>query len=196
MSAELYRNVCTVVIEGLEPGILLHNPAGMMTQAANRSAAKRIPLPEDEARASCYWTEDESSLAWPAKNLKSGLVAACADWKSPLNKKLALAPLVAGGVSVRPLMIPFGTKEYKVDIQRAIVQRQGVLRCRPLVFPWRLEFDVRWEAQHLGTDFHEVVLAELLARLGQQIGIGDFRPARKGEYGRFNVVSITKARAD
>ncbi len=187
---ELHQNVCKVVIEGLEPGILLHNPAGMLTQAANKSAAKRIPQPEEEAAASCYWTEDKTSLAFPAKNIKSGLVQACAGWKSPMNKKLALGPLVAGGVSIRPLMVPFGTKEYKVDVQRAIVQRQGVLRARALVFPWRLAFDFRWESQMLGTGFGETNLAELLERLGLQIGLGDFRPARKGEYGRFLVVSI------
>ena len=189
---EIHLNKCAVTIRGLEPGLLLHNPAGMQRAADNKSAAKRIPLASDEAAAAAYWTEDGSSLALPNRCIKSGLIQACSGWKSPLNKKLMLAPLVAGGVSIRPFLIPFGTKEYIVDIQRAVVQRQGVLRARPLLPEWELTFDIRWESQMLGTDFHEVLLPELLTRLGFQIGIGDFRPARKGEYGRFSIVSITQ----
>lgn len=188
--SEIHLNVCKVTIEGLEPGILLHNPSGMQRSDANKSAAKRIPTREDEAEKACYWTDDMTSLALPARCIKSGLTQACSGWKSPLNKKLMLAPLVAGGVSIRPFMIPFGTKEYKVDVQRAVVQRQGILRARPLLPEWKLTFELRWEGQMLGEDFHEGVLPELLARLGFQIGLGDFRPARKGEYGRFQVVSI------
>lgn len=186
---DIHKNVVSVTIEGLPPGILLHNPAGM--QKVSGTAAKRIPSPDEEAAVAAYWTDDSKSLALPSRCIRSGIGQACSGWKLPANKKLMLSPIVAGDVSIEPDMIPFGTKVYKVDVQRAVVQRQGVLRARPLLNPWRLTFDVRWESQHLGDkEFSETLLPELLARLGSTIGLGDYRPARKGPYGRFRVVEI------
>ena len=40
--------------------------------------------------------------------------------------------IVAGGVSVEPPMLSFGTKQYAIDTRRAVVQRAGILgrvRC-------------------------------------------------------------------
>jgi len=183
----MHDNRCTVVLEGLFPGILLHNPAGM---SVAKSAKKSIPTAEEEAEASAYWTEDHTSLAFPAMNMRSGLVQASAGWKVPSNKKLGLALVVAGDVSIEPYMIPFGTIKYMIDTRRAVIQRQGILRSRALLPKWKLTFEVCWESQHLGTDFPQTILPELLERLGGTIGLGDFRPAKRGPFGRFRVVSI------
>jgi len=188
----MFSNRCEVEIEGIGPGILLHNPSGM---GKNKKAAKSIPTPEAEAEAAAYWTDDKSSLAFPGDNIRSALTAACAGWKLPSNKKLSLGLIVAGDVNIEPIMVPFGTLDYEIMVKRVVVQRQGVLRARPLLKTWKLKFIVAWEAAHLGDDFHSTVLPELLDRLGGTIGIGDFRPARKGPYGRFHTVSIKKVAA-
>jgi hypothetical protein len=182
-------NQCSVTIEGLEPGILLHSPLGM---GGTKSTKKTIPTAEDEAASYLYWTKDKKSIALPGENMRRALVEASKGLKSPQNRKIALGPLVAGGIDITPLMIPFGTKEYEVDSRRVVIQRQGVVRSRPLIYPWSLTFTVKWETGDLGkgTDFTDIVLRTLLERIGTSIGIGDFRPARGGRFGRFVVKEI------
>jgi hypothetical protein len=184
-------NTCTVRLEGLEPGILLHNPAGI---SQTKSTKKIIPTPEEEAHNNCYWTTDKKSIAFPAENIRRSLVEASSGLKSPQNRKLALRPIIAGGVDITPMMIPFNTTEYTIDSRRVVIQRQGIIRCRPLIFPWTLEFKVKWESGDLGRgdEFIDVILQTLLERVGSSIGIGDFRPARGGRFGRFVVKEIAK----
>jgi hypothetical protein len=102
-----------------------------------------------------------------------------------------LAPIIAGDVSLFPDSLGFGTKDYKIDVRRAVVQRQGILRARAWLPKWALSFGFEWETSSLGEDFAHTVFRELLTTLGERIGIGDFRPQTKGPFGKFRVVSIT-----
>lgn len=122
-------------IKGVGLGVLLHNPAGM----GQSNGKKVIPTAEQEAAAGCYWTEDKTSVAVPSWNLFQALVKAAAAWK---DGKTTMSRVVAGGVTVEPPMLSFGTKEYAIDTRRAVVQRQGILRSRPLLKDWQLEFDL------------------------------------------------------
>jgi len=188
--SDIAYNLCTVSLEGLEPGILLHNPLGM---GGTKSTKKTIPTPEEEAASYLYWDKSKKSIAFPAENMRRALVEASKGLKSPQNRKIALGPLIAGGIDVLPFMIPFGTKEYTIDSRRVVIQRNGVVRSRPLLFPWALTFQIKWETGDLGSgkDFTEIVLQTLLERIGASIGIGDFRPARGGRFGRFVLKDIS-----
>ena len=186
---EFHPNKCTVIIEGLPPGILLDNPQSLL----KKTGIKKIKSnPEEEAAARLYWTLDKKSIAFPAFNIQRGLKEAASGWKCPLDRKRPLPQTIAGDVSVEPVMIPFNTKKYQIDIRRAVIQRQGISLARPLLFPWQLKFIVQWNSQYLGTDdFTETVLPDLLEQLGHAIGIGNFRPKKsQGPFGRFDMKEI------
>lgn len=186
---EIHKNQAKVIIEGLPPGILLHSPSGLGEKSGGKSV---IPPPAEEAKSYLYWTEDGKSIAFPALNLQRAIIEAATGWKAPLKKKLSLGPILAGDMSIEPFMIPFNTTKYQIDSRRVVIQRQGIIRSRPLLYPWRLEFVVCWESQFLGrAEFVEIILPDLLSQTGHAVGIGDFRPKKsKGPFGRFNVVSI------
>ena len=179
-----------VVIEGIGRGLLMNNPSSMFAprELAKGKRSTDKPTAEEDAAKSAYWTPDHSSLAFPAMNLWAGMKAASKGYKSPVNKKLALSPLIAGDVEVLPDMIPFGTADYQIDVRRAVVQRAGIPRARAWLPSWRLKFTVNWEAQFLGEG--DGWLQENLEVLGTRVGIGDFRPQRGGPFGRFRVVTI------
>jgi hypothetical protein len=173
--------VFEVEIEGTSP-ILLHNPAGMARTGAVKKDSKSIPTPEEEAKASCYWMPDESSLMFPGDNIQSAMLRVASGYKA--NKK-ALTPFVAGSVQIEPEHVPFGTKDFVVDTRRAVVQRQGILRSRAKLPQWRLEFTML-----VADDFpvRELdVLKQMLEEAGRRIGIGDFRPEKRGRFGKFKV---------
>lgn len=180
---------CTVTIEGVGMGILFNNPAGMVKV---KTSKKVNPSAEEQAERSAYWNEDHTELVFPAWNLRSGLVQAASGLKLPSNKKISLPAIIAGDVEIGPPMLGFGTKEYKVDTRRAVIQRQGILRSRAWLPKWRLILKISWETSTLEDDFDKITLPELLATLGERIGIGDFRPMRRGPFGKFRVVSISR----
>ena len=176
-----------IEIAGGKRGILLHNPAGQMGQKGVRKSSEgSVPTPEAEAAAGLYWMPDKSSISFPADNLHSALIAASSGMKI---KRLSLAPFISGSIEIAPDDIPFHTKKYEVDIRRAVVQRQGILRARPLLSPWKLNFSILVEDDFPVLDV-ENTLRALLEIAGGRIGIGDYRPQRRGRFGKFKVVSI------
>lgn len=186
---EIHPNKCKVIIQGLPPGILLNYPGEL---SEKKGTKKVIPSHKEEATSKLYWTEGKTSIAFPAINFQRALIEAATGWKTPLNRKLSLGPILAGDMSIEPTMIPFGTKKYQIDTRRVVIQRQGIIRARPLLYPWELKFTVRWESQYLGAeDFKKTVLPDLLQQVGHAVGIGDFRPKKsKGPFGRFEVKEI------
>jgi hypothetical protein len=180
---------CKVTIEGMGKGILFNNPQGMIR---TKTAKKISYKPEDEAEKSCYWNEDKTEIGIPSWNMRSGLVYAASGLKLPSNKKKSLAPCISGDVQIGPDFLSFGTKKYEIFTTRCVIQRQGVIKSRAWLSKWQLTFEVSWELSTLEEDFHQVILPELLTILGESVGIGDFRPAKKGPFGKFRVVSIEK----
>jgi hypothetical protein len=168
-------------IKGVGLGILLHNPAGM----GQTNGKRVIPTAEQEAEAGCYWTEDESSIGIPSWNLFRALVKAAAAFK---DGKTSMSRIIAGGVSVEPAMLSFGTKEYAIDVRRAVVQRQGVLRSRPLLKDWTLSFDLLVSEEDVSAKAFPVLRA-ICEDAGRRVGIGDFRIEKNGPFGKFVVES-------
>jgi hypothetical protein len=169
-------------ITGKGLGILLHNPAGM---AVGNSGKKAIPTPEVEAAAACYWNEEHTSLAIPGWNLFRALVKAAGAFKAG---KISGAKIVAGGVMVEPTMLSFNTTKYDIDTRRAVVVRQGILRSRPLLKAWQLDFDLVVNEEDVDPKFIPV-LRPICEEAGRRVGLGDFRVEKNGPFGKFVVDS-------
>jgi hypothetical protein len=169
--------------------ILLHSPSGM---DRNRNGAKRgekqIDTPEVEAAKGLYWMADKSSIGFPSLNILRSAITASTAWK--IGKK-SIVPFMAGSVSIDEEMIPFGTLEYEIDTRRAVVQKQGILRSRPkLPAGWNLSFEVNVD----GDAPAELckILPDIFAEAGRRVGLGDFRPEKRGPFGKFAVIEFTE----
>ena len=176
-----------VSLKGLSP-ILLHNPAGM---GGNGKVGKgRIPTPEEEAAAGCYWTEDKSSLAIPSTNILRCFTKAGAQFKVKMGAaKTTMAKVIPSAVSIEPIeCVPFGTKEYSIDTRRAVVQKQGILRSRPKLNPWTLKFDLLVIDEDIPRDMIPA-LRLVVEDSGRRVGLGDFRIEKTGPFGKFAVES-------
>lgn len=176
-----------VAIEGVPPGLLMNHP---------RVMRKGYSIPESEeeqARDRLYLTADGTSLMIPSTWLYRGLVLACGrdSFKGRDGRKRSLGPAVAGDLQVSPGEISLGTLGYDISLERVKNLGGGaVIRARPWVKEWSARFDVIWETSQLGKEFGSGVLPNLLAFHGESIGLGDFRPRKKGPYGKYKVVQI------
>ena len=172
--------------------LLMHNPA-VMKSPDDGGGRKRIPSPGDEARASRYVIKGDE-LGIPHTALRACLLSGAKGYRVG---KVALGPIMSGCVSITPedgmaALTRKGKpiKDYEVDVRRAVVQRQGVLRSRARVeLPWEAEFEIQWDDEILGEGFPNT-LREIIAKAGTTVGLLDYRPEKKGWFGKFELESL------
>ena len=116
-----------------------------------------------------YRTE-KGKLYVPATAIKGTIINAGA-WKK--DKKIALRPLLAGGIRVTPSEIVLNNQKYEIDVRTVVIQRQRVLKWRPMINPWKLNFTITSNSDLLPDP---MVIKTCLEEAGQRIGILDFRP--------------------
>lgn len=181
-------SIVSFKVTGISP-ILMNNPASMQRQAAGLNQ-KKIPTPEEEAKAKIY-ADDKGNLFVPSLQFRSALLGACAGRRMG---KTGVKFFVSGGVfstnTETPLVHPKTGKplrDYKINIARAVVGKAGILRARPEVYPWACQLD--FEIDNTVVADSAVVL-ELLNIAGKVRGIGDWRPQKGGPYGRFAVEAV------
>ena len=170
--------------------LLCHNPAMMGKGKSGPRGAKYIPTPEEEAKAGLY--EQNGHFCFPGIGPRNALVSAAGAWKIKMagsSRKVSARPLFAS-IQPYPELVPIldantgkPLTKYEVDTRRAVVQKNGILRSRPVFKSWRLDFNLLVDAED--EEQLRQVLPEVLDYAGRRIGIGDYRPAKGGWFGRF-----------
>ncbi|MBA7697276.1 hypothetical protein ES703_105939 [subsurface metagenome] len=180
-----------IKLNGLSP-MLMHNPAGSMpTDAAKQKLGrKRIPAPEDEAKAGRYLLPDGNFYV-PAIAVRNCLLTATRG--QLINRRSAL-PFISGGVLMLDEFFPLYRDgepiqgdDYTIDIRRAVVQGQGIMRPRPRIeLPWQLEAIFEYDKDVVDLS----VIRAVAERGGRTVGLLDYRVEKKGWFGRFEVKEI------
>ena len=85
------------------------------------------------------------------------------------------------------VLIPIAHKApWSVDVRPIVVPstKGRILCCRPRFDDWKLTCELELDADIMGIK----LMRQVLDDAGSREGLGDFRPARKGPFGRFKVV--------
>ncbi len=168
-------------LRSLSP-LLMNNPESMKG-GSQALGAKKIPSPEDEAAAKVYKLKN-GNLCLHSNMFRASLLAGCVGKRIG---KTGAATMVAAGVfcvnEETPLFSHKGKpiKEYEIHKHRAVVQKQGVNRARPLIREWKAEV-----AFEIDDDFITLEqVREIFGFAGRIAGVGDWRPNKKGSMGRY-----------
>jgi hypothetical protein len=102
-------------------------------------------------------------------------------------------------VDIEVAVIPIiHVQPWKVDTRPVVnpSTKGRILTHRPMFDDWRLKFTVHLDTTILNPSLFRLIVDDA----GSRVGLGDFRPARKGPYGRFRVdhweeVAIEEPRA-
>jgi hypothetical protein len=181
-----------VTIVGRSP-LLCNNPAKMGVSISGPKGAKQIPTPEEECKLGAYAVNGH--FAFPGIGVRNSLVGAAGSWKvkMPGSSRKMSARSVVATVNVEPELIPIldpktekPLKKYAIDVRRAVVQRNGVMRARPRFEEWMLTFDFVYDDETLLPENVEQLIP-ILEDAGKRVGIGDYRPSKSGWFGRFEV---------
>ncbi len=102
-----------------------------------------------------------------------------------------LASYLKGTFFIEPNEIPLGKKDFEVDVRRAVIQRNAILKARAKVFPWEAEFYIIYDKATFPIPLDEIPkLRFLIDQAGYKFGLLDYRPEKGGEFGRFEVVEF------
>jgi hypothetical protein len=150
-----------------------------------------VRTPREDAAPKIYGTDACPIL--PGENLMSCLIAAGSfsrlDAKRQIStaKSTLLPGLMALLDFVLPLVDPDTKKpaKWEPDVRKGTNPNGGeaVCICRPRFDRWAFNCRVEIDDQQIG----ENAIRQLWDHAGKRVGLGDFRPARKGIFGQFVV---------
>lgn len=195
-----------VTIKGIRPIIMHNGAAGLDTRSpaniekaeiarkrgSNRTAADDARLYELECQSSLY-LDASGSPTLPAAMLRSAIETGA--------RKLKQGPQVREGLII-DAVYEFGydrnmgstvedlgkTAQFTVGV---VVQRSRILRTRAKFDDWTVRFSVECDDELVDQE----QLATWLDIAGRRIGLGDWRPEKSGDYGRFEVVAVEERAA-
>lgn len=159
---------CTIT--GTSP-ILIHAYKG------NDNPELRNQTPQEQAEFGVYRITKTQELCLPSPNLQSALINAAPYVKRGLGK------VVSGCVWIEEPEIGLGTKDFDVDTRGVVVQRNRVMRHRARLNKWGGSFTIHFDENLIS----EKQIQSLLKNAGELIGVGDFRPQKRGPFGRFSA---------
>jgi hypothetical protein len=180
-----------ITVEGITP-LLLHaftDAAQQQASDGNRAsaAAGDRGTPQEQAESHLY-KGINGDLILPQPNLFSCLIEGGKFFKAGKAKITTLrSSLIPACVQITEIEIPLiSNGGWTVDTRAVRIPATGgrIQRHRPCFYDWRLAFTVELDTKEIG----EKLFREIVDAAGSKIGLGDFRPACKGPYGRFRVV--------
>lgn len=187
-SMEPAQEYLRFVIRGTTP-MLQHNPAGSMVRDTPGSVRGRsIPSAEDEAEAGTYRLPD-GGLCVPAVAVRNCILSGA---KGLRVGRRAARPFVSGSLLLADQFFPLLTSDgeqittFELDIQRAVVQRQGIMRARPRIDPpWYVAGSFLYNPV---ADIE--VIRTCLDEAGKVTGLLDYRIEKGGPYGGFRLEEL------
>jgi hypothetical protein len=157
------------------------------TGASRRSTKRQTLTPRDDAESRLYKDDDGHPVIQHAA-VFGALINAGSFFKSG-KKQLSTSKssLVPAAVVVHGLHYKIEhTQPWSVDARPICNPGTGgrFLRYRPRFDDWSLKVQVEILDQDI---VDEPTLRELFDKAGAAVGIGDFRPSRRGPFGKFRV---------
>jgi len=172
-----------VTIEGIQP-LLMHR----FPLEEGGTAPKGYDKWEKERQAefAAYRDPETRELRMQSEAIRQAMISA-AKWTKGKGRA-SLKTEVAATVLITPIWCGLGVTEYVIDTRSIVNQNtKGRVLChRPRFDSWSLNFTIKYDPLLLKASD----LEEILTNAGSRVGIGPFRPAKSGYFGRWKVVAF------
>lgn len=183
-----------VTIQGITPLIM-----NRFTEAAEVAVSGGTTVtfkgdkgtPRAQAEAKRY-SDQAGHLYIPGPNIFACIIAAGTFHKAGKSKLTTMkTSLIPAGLMVDDLVCNLTNAdgefltEWEVDSRSVVIPSTGgrIMCHRPRVDIWYASFTLDVD----GTMFSPALVRAVVDDAGKKVGLGDFRPARKGPFGRFVV---------
>ena len=173
-----------VEITGITP-LLMNKPLeyGFDEQWVEKKASEDW---EKEALKKLY-VNAKGVIYQPSTHIEMSLIDAGKKIKVKGQGKATYSKLFGSMVSIEEFEIPHKKQDYEIFKCLVVIPstKGRVMRYRPKFNEWVLEFHVIFEEE-----IPKEVIKEALEIAGKYVGIGDWRPSKKGKFGKFQVTKF------
>jgi len=173
-----------VEITGITP-LLMNKPEayGFDEQWVQKKASEDW---EKEALKKLY-IDSEGIIYQPATHIDRALIEAGKKIKVKGQGKATYSKLFGSMASVDEFEIVHKKQEYEINKCLVVIPstKGRIMRYRPMFKNWALEFHISFEEE-----ISAEVIKEALEIAGKYVGIGDWRPEKKGKFGKFQVTKF------
>ena len=170
-----------VKIQGISP-LLMHRPSGLIGDISKEKNQKEM-TPKEHAEQSLY-IDSKEQLFQPATHLEGALVEAGKSQAVIGKGKATYSKIMGYAVEINPFEIIHKKQKWEIFSCLGVINRGRVLIHRPMLKDWEIEFEIIFDEEQIPAS----ILKKCLERAGKYVGIGDWRPAKKGRFGKFQVI--------
>jgi hypothetical protein len=174
-----------VTIEGTTP-ILFNRFRDVAIEG--KSKKRTGAMAESDVEDKLYIQDGKTQL--PATYLRNSIVEASKQFKIVGKGKSTYSKLIASTVDIEPFYIELDADKYEIFRISAVnpMTKGRMMTERPKYNNWKASFEII-----LNDDAVPVsVLNEVLEHAGKYVGVGDWRPEKKGMFGKFMISEFKK----
>jgi hypothetical protein len=167
----------TCKINGVSP-LLMHSYPMVPIEALEKKT------PEEQAKLAAYLKPGTDGLYIPGVAMQRALVGGAAYSKG--KGRASLQKPAAACLLVQETYLDLLTNKYEIDVRPVVIPatKGRVLRYRPRLDAWSVEFNLDYDPTLLSA----LQVRQIVDDTGRHVGLLDFRPEKKGPFGRFVVV--------
>lgn len=177
-----------VEITGITP-LIQNKPEeyGFDVQWVEKSASTEY---DKEALKKVY-RDSEGKIYQPSEHIERALIDAGKKLKVKGSGKATYSKLFGSMISVEPFELVHEIQDFEIFKKLVVIPstKGRVMRYRPMFKNWKLSFNLFGE-----DELPASALKEALEIAGKFEGIGDWRPAKKGKFGKFMVTSFQEVK--
>ena len=207
-------NRVLVTIEGITP-LLIHrfDPKAerMMLEAQKQSTQNKTKKREAKNEwadliGATYWLDEKepaemteeafhaaitagAKTGFPITGVKQAAISAAYRKKWVPNQTELKATMFLKGLDQAEMLTINGMPEMKMDHVRIGAGKTADIRFRPIYREWEASFILEYDANG-GWSLNNLV--NIINAGGMFVGIGEWRPEKDGDFGRFKVKAITE----
>lgn len=162
-------------IKGISP-LLMHHYPMVPVEALEKLS------PEKQAEHAAYRTTD-GQLYVPSVAIGRSFINGAAFSKG--KGRATLSKPLAACMRIFPTELILDPQKYTIDARPVVIRAtQGrIMRYRPCFNEWTIEFDIEFDPVLV----NETQMRKVVDDAGNRVGVLDFRPERKGPFGRYVV---------
>lgn len=173
-----------ISLEGTSP-LLMNRPSQLDIGEKSKTSKRETQTPEQIAECKLY-KDSEGQIYLPATWFQGTIVEAGKSKKmmGKGSSKATYSRVAGSSVEVNPFEITLNAdwKVFSILAVNPTTKGRNVLH-RPQFDKWNISFEVTFDEEAIESE----VVKELFDIAGRTVGVGDWRPAKKGRFGKFQV---------
>jgi hypothetical protein len=170
----------SITLKGDSP-ILMHT----YPLAGTPSDIKKWP-PKKQAEFAAYRCPETKQLYIPGVAIQRCFIAGATYSKG--KGRASLQKSAAACLIVRDERCLLGVTDFVVDSRAVVIKATGdrIVRHRPRLDEWSVSFELDYDPELLSASQVRTIIEDS----GKRVGLLDFRPEKKGPFGRFGIVKF------